>query len=570
MSNQAERDRLLQKEWREEVIPELGRRSNDQWIPIFQDNDDGTVSVAINSVLIPNENVEQLLQSPEWGGHAHGLEPGFTGGSEDSAPVYHRFVGSEFGIEPLVILRRFHGLKPDAVEILEEFRLYHNLYDDRLNSKLVRFDAGGNDIDVVKYSDELVQVSRKALRQFLAARDMSLAVFVERRYYAGQIVEIADCERTSLAKREHFVFSFDTYDHRKFNDGTPETYSRLLGKTVISGLPREKCGIWPYDKEPIDELETFIIGVDDNEREILAYSSPYSFGAATTDLVLPADYVVPDYLTKVFFRRNVLTKYYTEGSKYTVRDGYLSYGRKWGLQIDNSHTEYVIVWLGDLGRDLPYTEHKHWRQHNVVPDGTMSRSHFRSQLPSTVEEALNPGESEDSAWGFKSAYQFHQEAWRETHGWHLFKPLRNADSHHFAKLRRPLTDEITEFHDIVLSLSILLQDQINKKELGKLIPEFQKKDANNKAKQNIPLLAEFLESEDFADATRYVKYLRMLQMLRSNSGTVHPRNEKEYQKAVKFFSLDSKSTTQVADEIFTTLTAFLDSLRARFCPDESD
>ena len=58
-------------------------------------------------------------------------------------------------------------------------------------------------------------------------------------------------------------------------------------------------------------------------------------------------------------------------------------------------------------------------------------------------------------------------------------------------------------------------------------------------------------------------------MLRSNSGIVHPRNEKEYQKAVKFFSLDTKSTVQVADDIFTTLTAFLDSLRAHFCPDET-
>ena len=112
--------------------------------------DDEKVSLGINSVLVPNDNVEQLLQTPEWGRHIHVQEPGFTGGSKDNPPVYHRFIGSEYGIEPLVILRRFPALRLVALEILEEFRLYHNLYDDRRTSKLVRFDAGGNEVDVVK------------------------------------------------------------------------------------------------------------------------------------------------------------------------------------------------------------------------------------------------------------------------------------------------------------------------------------------------------------------------------------------------------------------------------------
>ena len=84
------------------------------------------------------------------------------------------------------------------------------------------------------------------------------------------------------------------------------------------------------------------------------------------------------------------------------------------------------------------------------------------------------------------------------------------------------------------------------------------------------MLREYLNAKAFADSENYIEYLRMLQVLRSNSGTVHPRNEKEYQKAVRFFSLDTKTTQQVADDIFTTLTEFLDSLRAHFCPDESD
>ncbi len=232
--------------------------------------------------------------------------------------------------------------------------------------------------------------------------------------------------------------------------------------------------------------------------------------------------------------------------------------------MDNNHSDYVIVFLGDLGGDLPHKEQLYWKRYNIPPDGRMSDTNFRRSI---LAEFVD---TEDCAMRFQQAYEIFSKAWLKQFGCYLFKPLAETDTHHFSKLRRPLTNEETELHDIVLSLSILLQDRINKKELGKLIPGFKRKDASNKTKQNIPVLAEFLESEEFEDATRYVEYVRMLQLLRSNSGTAHPRNEKEYQKAVAFFSLDSKSTVQVADDIFTTLTEFLDSLREHFCPDEGD
>ncbi|MCY4464434.1 MAG: hypothetical protein OXE46_02740 [Chloroflexi bacterium] len=569
MTREAELDRLLQRKWREEVIPELGRRPNDPWIPVYKKRDDGTVRLRIDSVLIPNENIEQLLQTPEWSRQLSELEPGFTG---DSPPVYRRTVVSEDGREPLVIQRSFHKLKPDAVEILEEFRLYHNLYDDRLNSKLIRFDAGGNEVDVVKYANDLVQVRRKELRQFLAARDMSIVVFFVRQYHAGHLVELSEQQRKSCIKRDEFVYRFEAFDHSRQEDEKPETYSRLRGKKVIDGLPLEKCGIWPYateEQERMNQLAEYCIGVDENGDDILASSARYGRYAVSMELDIPPDSVNYNFCTPVFFKREVLGKYYNEPSKYRVEDSYLRCGSLWGIDFDSDQPDFVAVLLDELGEKLPATEHAHWKAHNVPPDGNLSDPFIRMSFPSTLEEALNPG-TDNSAFRFKHTLSSLSNAWSNVFGWFLFIPLTEADSHHFRKLRRPLTNEPTELQEIVLSLSILLQDQINKKELGNHIPGFQKKDADNKAKQNIPVLAEFLKSEDFADAAQYVEYLRMLQVLRSNSGTVHPRNEKKYQKAVKFFSLDIKSNVQVADEIFTTLTDFLDSLRAHFCPGKAD
>ncbi len=482
-------------------------------------------------------------------------------GENSEAPtlIYDRFGHHDHGIEPLVIVRNFQGLRPKSVEVIEEFRLFHNLYFESSRSVFIKFDDSGDEIPVIKMFDDFVKISRKHLRQFLAAKKMSLVIYFDLSYYSNHpLVDLGISETRNEKRLESGIYEFGMNDCRNLGINYVSR-SWIIGKKIIRGFPLEKCGVWPFDEEFERKFEQFVIGIDDNDDPIYYTSNPdklsNNFGKNTH---------APNFLTPVFFKRGVLVKYYNELTKYKVEDGLLRCGSKWVLQIDNNHPNYVIVFLGDLGRDLPHREQLYWKRYNVVPDGKMSETYFRRSFLAEWTEA------EDNALRFQQAYATFSTIWRQQFGWHLFKPLTAADTHHFSKLRRPLTNELTELHEIVLSLSILLQDRIDKKELGKLIPGFQKKDADNKAKKNIPVLAEFLESECFADTDQYVKYLRMLQLLRSNSGAVHPRNEDEYQKAVIFFSLDSKSTTQVADEIFATLTDFLDSLRAHFCPDESD
>src|SRR5262249_36512628 len=85
----------------------------------------------------------------------------------------------------------------------------------------------------------------------------------------------------------------------------------------------------------------------------------------------------PFYLTPVFFRREVLSKYLANPERYTVEDDYLRASTQWAIQIDKKHKEYVIVFLGDLGRDLPYKEQLHWKSFNVEPARGVSEVHFR-------------------------------------------------------------------------------------------------------------------------------------------------------------------------------------------------
>ena len=427
------------------------------------------------------------------------------------------------------------------------------------------FDNGGDEIEVARVASDRVDVRRLHLRQFLAARDMSLVVYFHRSYHPGRTYEVSEDNRTHGERTDNHVYQFKTFDGRDRVDGTPETYSTIRGKKIIRGLPRHLCGIWPYDEEPIDKLETFIIGVDQNDGDILAYSSPYSYGAATTDLDLPPDYTVPDYLTPVYFDRRVL-------NKYRVYDGYLQCGEKWGLQIDNNAPNYVIVWLGDLGCDLPYSEHKHWNGYNVSPDGRMSASHLRAQLPSTVEEALDPGEPEDSALRFKRVYRSLTKAWITQFGWHLFQPLREADSEIIETLHIPSIDEVSAFDREILKLSKLLCDSINVKKIRQAIrnkePDYNSKGAEGCEKKPIIILDDYLTRCEFKQREVFIDCLRTVQNLRS-TGSAH-RKGGNYSKAAKSVGLDTRPSSEVADEIFGVLADCFRYLRGHFCPDESD
>jgi hypothetical protein len=82
----------------------------------------------------------------------------------------------------------------------------------------------------------------------------------------------------------------------------------------------------------------------------------------------------PQYLTPVFFGAEVLAKYYDDTRKYSVEDGYLRCGSLWGLQVDNDHTDVVVVFLGDLGRALSETERNYWLSFDITREGRTIQS----------------------------------------------------------------------------------------------------------------------------------------------------------------------------------------------------
>jgi hypothetical protein len=132
-------------------------------------------------------------------------------------------------------------------------------------------------------------------------------------------------------------------------------------------------------------------------------------------------------------RRDVLRKYYDD-DRYSVTDGYIRHAYLWDLRVDNNTADNIVVFLGDLGRDLPHAEQMYWRSFNIQPEGSMSETNFRRSF---LGEFADPERVE---FRFRSAYEVPNDAWEQRFGWRLYRGPGADDRHIIEGLHVPITD----------------------------------------------------------------------------------------------------------------------------------
>src|SRR6266545_6590987 len=93
----------------------------------------------IYCALAPKSERKAALGGTSWNIRKGSARPGFSqryvGGKEVTTYESGR---NQDSFEPLVLLRIYHGVVPEALELVEEFRLYHNLYWDDLTSQYMK------------------------------------------------------------------------------------------------------------------------------------------------------------------------------------------------------------------------------------------------------------------------------------------------------------------------------------------------------------------------------------------------------------------------------------------------
>ena len=518
-----------------------------QWI-----KKEGSHEYAIYCALMPSRQIERALSDPaEWDLHFYqGTPTAVVGGGQ----VRYLRYGDDNGIEPLIINRDFtesqtnYGKRAVYCEISEEFRLFHNLYHDREKDEYIKIDDEGNEHQVIVVEPNHLQIRLKEIREFLAIKEMYLSI--QFRYYEFSeysLKALGTSEDEVKTGRETTAEGEICWKHSYYTEihEAERGYSVLEGKRLIEPLPKSKSGFLGFAEEPKKKYVEFIIGVDEHGEEIRHTCDPTKLNRYGNNPGAIYD------ITPVHFHKQVLEKYYRESSKYSVEDSLVSCPW-WSMRIDNHHDDKVIVWLRELCF-LSHTEQHHWRAHNIPPEGGLSKTYFERNVKGLFTDSDRPEHL------FKQRYGHLQKESEKSLGWQLLRQLGHRDEHHLKGLRIPYADEQRDFDELVLSLTKILIDSLNQKELKKLISLEQEQNLTPDQKENlkgIGWLEIALNSCGVEDAAEHITFLRKLQSLRS-SGSAHLKGSK-YQKIAKDFGIESQSLQEVFAGILSKALEVLD------------
>lgn len=400
--------------------------------------------------LVKSEKAEDCLKGASWSVSKGDGLTGFSTWWEDGVEQNeYGYAPAHGDMWPLVVHRDFYGVAENQYDLIEEFRSFHNLWHDRTGDDYYSIKHDGEKQKVVfRDKSGALLVDTAFLRRFCAARDLCILLQVDAVEYFDQSVEQSSAE---ISEADLIASTYKTND-AAFS-GKP-AFGRMLGIRLIRPFPKEDCGIWPFEKQKT--FESFIIGVQEDGSDVTYTSNP-----EVLDNYFGKNPGKPHYLTPIYFRKEVLKKYLDKPSIFTVEDGYLRCGGLWGLRLDNDHDDHVVVFLGDLGRDLPESEQRYWRSFNVRPEGGMSESGFKRAFlgqfadPKNVDLLIKP------------ARRKLMEKWNEAFGFQLYASFHEDDSGILADLRMPINDEWTEFDRCTISAAKIFIDYLSESDLEK-------------------------------------------------------------------------------------------------------
>jgi len=530
-------DFLYQKDLQQFLGSKL---ESENWIIVYHGTNE-IQDVAFFSAFVPNELLSSILQDESWdisiGAGGPDVCISYEGGREVREYHYYTERGQ---IQPIVLVRDFHGIRPSYIEIQEEFRLFHNLYYDTTEGKYIKIHNDGNEEDIIAVEGKTVRIKTRALREFAAIKDFSIVLYIDSiRYSPITLDQIPEPQRHLKYHDDKIAYMLNIKDTPS-TDPNEKSSSLFIGKRIIKAFSKEKGGIWPYDEEA-EQYESFIIGSDDDGNPIKYSSDPDKLGN-----FFGANPDASNYLTPIFFRKEVLNKYYGQPQKYRITDGHLWCGSLWALRMDNNHPEYIVVWLGDLGKDLPYNEQTYWRTFNIPPDGGISSTCYTRHI---LGEWANP-ESPDLI--FKIELEQFKKNWIKKHGWTLLLELDQKDQHLLTALHIPTTNDQVEFDNQVLALTKILIDSLNESELAKRTLEIPD------GAKGIDKLECFLRESKNSNCSSVISFLRNLQALRS--AAVGHRKGRKYEQVAQHFGIGNKNLQQVFGDILANAISTFEAI----------
>lgn len=433
---------------------------------------------------------------------------------------YSRYSNDE--VEPIVMYLENEGRWAEEVFLAEEFVMYFKLHKEAKGKNeyvYYQVDECGDDVEVARVAGMNLEVKLKYVKEYIAVKKLNLLVFTDEvindtrsiNELGGNIIP------WTTIKDSDFIFSYALQESAGY-DSRHKTCAVFRGKCILKHNDKDIQHLW---KLRDSGYEDFVVGADEDGKDVFMSCDenrmPNLFTRQGNE---------PYSLSPVFFKRDVLLKYFQSVDKYSVQDGCLSSGQSWGIRIDNDRSDdYVVVALVDLGR-MPHKEQLHWRSFNVLPprNGSYSMTTFCrwfDGIPTNCSVAPD--------LVFKQLYIQVNDKWRTKYGWSLFKELAADDQYHFETLHlMGQENDQKEFDGLIQSITKLLIDSLNEKQLVKAIDSTKPDVLRFLSERNIKELKPsyiqggitkfecFLISEGLLDSN-VVKLLRKVQDLRSST-----------------------------------------------------
>lgn len=529
------RDRLKQ----ERMIESAFTNGDGPWTIVYDDwrfdnDDNGGRYMAFAQLQMR----DKILSHGGWDYSKGDGFPGFvTNGEETKYAKGDKL--PEF--EPLVIYQHHYGVVPDVLHISEEFRLLMNLWQDPKSGNYYEIKDDGSKELAIRHIDKRIEVRTPLLKRYMAARQLDAVLFINTRVsveYAGDVADFSDLEFEGQIGNELMYLS-RSVGRLPLSDA--RVGSLVFAKRILPAPPQETCGIWPWDEDDPADYPEFIIREDEYGKPVKHTCNPdhlRNYFGKNPD--------APHYLTPVFFKREVLQRYYDDSDLYTVSDGHLSCASMWSVKIDNGNPNCVVVFLGDIGRDIPESHWAHWLSHNVPPTQRMSDVGVRRAFFGQFAESENPEHR------FKLAYDQLQNSWEGHWGWRLHRKAEGPDASVLQRLRIPVNDTDAELRTQSINLALVLVDYLNEKELASYL-------SDAKGDKGIAKLKKFLEAQSYQHTERDIRLLQRIQRMRSRIGA-HSSGSSGQAYLEEEFGKDTPQ--EYIARLMTEATQMLDDLRA--------
>ncbi len=450
---------------------------------------------------------------------------------------YSRYSNDE--VEPIVMYLENEGRWAEEVFLAEEFVMYFKLHKEAKGKNeyvYYQVDECGDDVEVAKVTGINLEVKLKYVKEYIAVKKLNLLVFTDEVINDTRSIDELGGNKIpwTTIKDSDFIFSYALQESAGYGLGY-KSRAVFRGKCMMRYNDKDIQHLW---KQRDSGYEDFVVGADEDGKEVFMSCEenrmPNLFTRQGDE---------PYSLSPVFFKRDVLSKYFQAVDKYSVQDGCLS-GPSWGIPIDNDRSDdYVVVALVDLGR-MPHREQLHWKNFNVLPprNGFYSITTFSRWF-----DAIPTNCSVAPDLVFKQLYIQVNNKWRTKYGWSLFKELAADDQYHFETLHlMGQENDQKEFDGLIQSITKLIIDSLNEKQLVKAIdstkPDVLRFLSERNIKESKPSNIQggitkfecFLISEGLLDSN-VVKLLRNIQDLRSST-VAHRKSTKLDTKTEELFN----------------------------------